>query len=109
MRVKAAPADTGGATQHVRRSAMGLETVEIVMDLEDWFQIHISDSAASACITVGDTQQLIVDLLKEQHRATPDVQREVWDGMMAVLRRNGYSVESIRPGSKWIGDITCCG
>lgn len=93
---------------------MGLETVELLMDLEDFFQVRIADADASACVTVGDTQKLIVRLLEEQHpavvpRATAEVERDVWDGIMTVVSRNGYSVESIRPQSTWIGDITQCG
>jgi hypothetical protein len=86
---------------------MGLETVEIVMDMEDRFQIHIPDAAASNCYTVADLQNIIVDLLAAKGK-TPDDQlrQEVWDGMMKVLARNRYPVERIRPDSKWIGDIT---
>jgi hypothetical protein len=86
---------------------MGLETVEIVMDMEDYFHLKISDAAASNCITVADLQRVIVDLLAAQGRQSgEELQREVWKGMMAVLAKNRYPVNQIRPESTWIGDIT---
>jgi len=33
---------------------MGLETVELLMDIEDHFGVSIPDEDASRCITVGD-------------------------------------------------------
>ncbi len=86
---------------------MGLETVEIVMGMEDHFRIHIPDAAASNCNTVADLQNVIVNLLAAQGKPSNDqLRREVWDGMMKVLARNRYPVDRIRPESKWIGDIT---
>ena len=86
---------------------MGLETVEIVLDLEDHFEVAIPDAAASSTITVADLQQVIVDLLVAKGKArTPELQVEVWKGMMAVLAKQGYPVARIRPNSKWVGDIT---
>jgi hypothetical protein len=86
---------------------MGLETVEIVMDMEDHFHVQIADAAASRYITVGDLQRVILDLLVMQGRSrSPQLEQEVWDGMMAVLAHNRYPVKTIRPDSKWVGDIT---
>jgi hypothetical protein len=86
---------------------MGLETVEIVMSLEDYFHIEIPDSAASSCITVSDLQQVVVDLLANQGRVQgEELQNEVWKGMITVLAKEGYPVNRILPESKWIGDIT---
>ena len=87
---------------------MGLQLLEIVMDLEDFFQVRIPDDAASACVTVADLQAEIVKLLLlKAPRADPEqTRRTVWDDMMKVLARNGYNVSRIRPESKWIGDVT---
>ncbi len=86
---------------------MGLETVEIVMDMEDYFKVRIPDAAASKCTTVADLQTVIADLLVIRGRAPGEkLQAEVWQGMMAVLAKNRYPLENIGPESKWIGDIT---
>lgn len=86
---------------------MGLETVEILMDLEDFFAISIPDSLASACVTVADLQAVIVKILAERGTRDCDETRQmVWDGMMSVLEENGIDVRQVHPDSKWIGDIT---
>jgi hypothetical protein len=86
---------------------LGLETVEIVLDMEDHFHVRIPDAAASRCVTVADLQWVIVDLLVAKGRPQGEaLHQEVWDGMIAVLGRHGYPVGRIRPESKWIGDIT---
>jgi hypothetical protein len=80
---------------------MGLETVEILMDLEDLFQVRIPDDVASACVTVGDLQAEIVELLllRGDGAKRDETVQKVWDGMMEVLAQNGYDVSQIRPES----------
>jgi len=86
---------------------MGLEMVEIVLCLEKYFQAQIPDSAASQCNTVVDLQQVIIDLLVLQGMPRTDgLRQEVWQGMMSVLRIQGYDTGSIVPDSRWVGDIT---
>lgn len=89
---------------------MGLETVELLMDFEDLFQVKIPDSLASGCVTVADLQAVIIRLLVERGaRDTEETRRRVWDGIIAVLMRNGYDIAKVRPDSTWIGDITLHG
>ena len=86
---------------------MGLETVEILMDLEDHFGVHIPDSSASACVTVDDLGKVIMNLLVAQGRSPGNLlEREVWDGMVAVMTKNRIPADRIQPAAKWIGDIT---
>ncbi|MDB5321640.1 MAG: hypothetical protein JWN40_3271 [Phycisphaerales bacterium] len=90
---------------------MGLETVEIVMDLEDYFKVEIPDSRASACVTVAELQDVIVDLLVASGRdRSPELSQFVWDGIVQVLK-SGKCIprDGVRPDSKWIGDITTHG
>jgi acyl carrier protein len=42
---------------------MGLETVEIIMEIEDHFGIRVADEVASNCVTVAAFQKFVVDLL----------------------------------------------
>lgn len=86
---------------------MGLEMVEIVMCLEEYFHVEIPDSAASRSNTVADLHQVIIDLLVLQGMPLTDgLRQEVWQGVMSVLKIQGYSIEDVQPDSKWIGDIT---
>ena len=39
---------------------MGLDTIELVMALEERFRITISDEQAQSCRTLGDLVELIV-------------------------------------------------
>ena len=88
---------------------MGLETVEILLDIEDYFHMQISDAEASSCITVGDLRDLLVRRLSEGNPADPSLQNNVWNGIVDVLTKNGYPSWIIRPESRWIGDITANG
>ena len=51
---------------------MGLDTVELVMTVEEEFQIEISDTAAAKMRTPGDIQDYVVRTLSEQGK-TVDV------------------------------------
>ena len=86
---------------------MGLETVEFVMDAEDYFHVRVPDAAAAKCITVDDFLKVIVELLGAQGREQNEtLQREVWEGLITIFADNGYDVTEIRPESRWVGDIT---
>jgi hypothetical protein len=85
---------------------MGLETVKVLMDIEDYFHVGVPDEAASEVVTVADLQAVIVSLLvKQGDMDSEKTRREVWDGMMKILANNGYDVRLIHPNSRWIEDI----
>lgn len=89
---------------------MGLETVEILMDLEDFFELKIPDSIASSCVTVADLQTAIVRLLVERGaNDDEETRKRAWAGIITVLWGEGYDVAKIRPDSRWIGDVTAHG
>ena len=86
---------------------MGLETVEILLSVEEHFRISVPDASWTECVTVADLQNLVVELLVAQGRVRSEfLRREVWDGILTVLRQEGYDVARIRPDSTWVGDIT---
>ncbi len=57
---------------------MGLDTVEILMEIEGEFEISIPDQVASNSLTVGDTHRIIVDMLVAKERRG----RQSWTPML---------------------------
>jgi hypothetical protein len=90
---------------------MGLETVEIIMAVEDHFRISVSDRVVSNCVTVSDFQRVVVDLLvaKGQERS-PELDAEVLRQLFRITAEvTGSDPRAIRPESRWIGDVTMYG
>jgi acyl carrier protein len=87
---------------------MGLQVVEIILELEERFSVCIPDDVAGNCVTVGDMQCAIVDLLAADRGCEPAVlMQEVFDGIVSVVsEQTGISPANISADSSWIGDIT---
>jgi hypothetical protein len=87
---------------------MGLETVEIIMEIEDRFHVSIPDKIASTCNTVSDLQRELSTLLQQQGRQPSQaLEHEIYDGIVAVIvKQTRIPASKIRPESRWIGDIT---
>ena len=87
---------------------MGLETVEIVMEVEEHFGISVPDEAASNCITVADFQKVVVDLLAAKGRQrSPALDAEVLRELVRISAEvTGIDPATIRPESHWVGDVT---
>jgi hypothetical protein len=62
---------------------MGLDTVELVMAIENEFDIQIADSDASNLAVLGDMHDYIVRAL--QHRDNAPDERQVWERLSAVV------------------------
>jgi hypothetical protein len=87
---------------------MGLQTLEIVMDVEKHFGISVPDEAASNCITVADFRKVIVDMLVEKGRAhSEELEAEVLRDLIKISAEvTGNDPATIRPESRWVGDVT---
>ena len=69
---------------------MGLDTVELVLQLEDEFSIQMSDQRASEIITVGELTDYIVQLVAERGLAIEAA--EVYSRVREILIEN-YAVK----------------
>jgi len=58
----------GSAALAADLGATSLDSVELVMAIEDAFEIEISDDHAATIVTVGDLEQLILRLQASQRR-----------------------------------------
>ena len=87
---------------------MGLDTVEILMEIEDEFDISIPDQVASNSITVGETHRVVVDLLVAKGRKhSPEMESDVWRRLVTIVTKQmDIKPEAVRPESRWIPDIT---
>ena len=87
---------------------MGLDTVEIVMEIEREFGISVPDDRAESSRTVGDTSSMIVELLVAKGRTrSAELEREVWERLVTIVAEQmRISRTEVRPESTWVGDIT---
>lgn len=82
---------------------MGIDTVEIVMEVEEHFGIAVADDVVSNCITVADLQKVIIDLLVKQGRIrSSELEAEVYrDLVIIIVDQLGMHASDIRPDSRW--------
>lgn len=87
---------------------MGLQTVEIVLEVEDHFGISLPDEMASKCVTVVDLQKIVVELLVAKRRQrSPELDAEVLRESIRISAEiTGNDPATIRPESRWVGDVT---
>ena len=86
---------------------MGLDAVEILMEIEDEFDISIPDRVASNCLTVGDTHRVIVDMLVAKGDArSQELETDAWQRLVKIVTdQMCIKPEAVRPESHWIPDI----
>ncbi len=86
---------------------MGLDTVELVMALEEEFGVEIPDEEAERIVTVGDARDFIVGKLRERAEG-PDVvdPEEVFSRVKAtVVEQSGVSPEKVTLDAAFIDDL----
>lgn len=84
---------------------MGLDTVELVMALEDWFEITIPDEVAQTLFTVGDLHALVVAELTRIGRFGGDP-AGVYDQLKAIIvRRLGVRPDEVVPTARFVRDL----
>ena len=87
---------------------MGLETVEIGLEVEDRFGITLTDEVASRCVIVADLQRAIVEqLVAKGGQPSPELEAEVLREIIRIgAKITGRDPATIRPESRWVGDVT---
>ena len=83
---------------------MGLDSVELVMEAEEHFEIEIANSEAEAIGTVGELRDLVCKkLIANGQRANPEViLNEVID---ITSKITGIKKSTIGPNSRFIEDL----
>jgi len=87
---------------------MGLDTVEILMRIEEEFGISIPDQVASNSLTVGDTHRVVVDMLVAKGAFhSPELEADTWQRLVRIVTEQmRMKAEAVHPESRWVPDIT---
>ena len=87
---------------------MGLELVELTMDIEDRFGVSIPDECVPQIETVGDMQDEVVrQLVLQGQPDTSQLRDEVLAGIISITAEQmAMDPSLIKPESTWVGDIT---
>ena len=89
---------------------MGLESVELVMDIEEAYGITVPDNAMNNIYTLGDFHDLIDRLVKEQQPelwASASFPKKLWPDIAHFATRNGYNSEpdTVTRASRFVEDV----
>jgi hypothetical protein len=100
------------------RAMMGMDAIEIVMNLEDEFRISISDDDAMNMQTLGDTLNSVIKGLaaarlagrarsSKYFIATGTVDRAaVWEVIRKmVAKQAGVKIDTLNEDTKYFGDL----
>lgn len=82
---------------------MGLDTVELVMDVEREFNIKIPDENAVKILTVGEFYDFVISRLKEQGRSYDD--KEVWEKLKNCIVAFGPEPDEVIPEARIVDDL----
>lgn len=90
---------------------MGLESVELVMDVEDAFGIRVPDDLAEGVRTVGELAEAVLALVRTGGSpalaARPDLEAHVWQTVrrLAAKGARGVRPEDVTPATRFFEDL----
>lgn len=78
---------------------MGLDVIEIIMEVQDAFGIELPDEAAELP-TVGELSQYV------SKRVTTHDSQAVWKIIQGIVSEQlQIPIDEIHPGSRWVDDL----
>lgn len=83
---------------------MGLDTVELVMAVEEEFDLKISDADAARLSSVGGMQDYVMQTLRQ--RGTPVDEQEVWKRLKAlIVFQLGVRPDEVKREAEFVRDL----
>ena len=83
---------------------MGLDTVELILAVEDEFGIEIAEEAAMRLDSVGGMHDYIVETLRS--RGTTVDEQEIWQRLRTVIvHQLGVRPEEVRRKAEFVRDL----
>ena len=84
---------------------MGLDTVELVLSVEDAFQIQIPEEWAAKIGTVGELHDFVMGEL--ERRGRPNIDRDITYDLLRSLicLQLGTSPERVVPSARFVQDL----
>lgn len=84
---------------------MGLDTVELLLSVEENFGIDVPDEAAGQIFTVGQLRDFIVE--QQSGRGVPDVNGDVVLEQLRILiaRHLALNPEEVVPQARFVEDL----
>jgi len=83
---------------------MGLDTVELVMAVEEEFEIEIPNAAAMRLVSVGGMHDYIMETLQSRGASTNEA--EVWKRLQAiVVFQLGVRPEEVTREAEFVRDL----
>ena len=84
---------------------MGLDTVELVMAVEEEFAITIPDSVATKMFTVGDMHAFVASELNRLGRPHSDPALVFEQLKIIIVRQLGVKPSEVIPGARFVKDL----
>ncbi|GDY21337.1 hypothetical protein LBMAG56_26830 [Verrucomicrobiota bacterium] len=85
---------------------MGLDTVELVMAVEEEFDLAISAAAAAKMKRVGDLHAFVVTTLQQRAGAGVVDDAQVWERLRGIIvEQLGVRVEEVTPSARFLEDL----
>ena len=84
---------------------MGLDTVELVMAVEEEFRLDIPDAAAEKMFTVGDLHSFLVKELRRLERPEVDEQRIFERLRELICAQLGVKPSAVVPSARFVKDL----
>lgn len=84
---------------------MGLDTVELVLSVEDWFDVEIPNDVASTLVTVGMLHVWVVGELQRLGRGAVDSDRVFEELKELICRQTGVNPDKVVPEASFVKDL----